>query len=205
VSVNGPGDQTPSRRRRRQSWSDARLIGACLEGDVEAWSELLDRYAGLVYSVALNVGLTNDDAADVLQNVSMIMLDHLSDLRSAERISAWLITVTRREAVRIMKRNAARNAGALPCPIEDAVQIEDPDAANMAGRLVALQDQQYVRQAMAKLPPRCRQVIELLFCSDPPATYAEVAAKLGIPTGSVGPTRARCLEKLRKILNDVGF
>lgn len=190
---------------RRRLWSDSKLIGACIDGDADAWSELLDRYSGLVYSVALQVGLRQDDASDVVQNVSMIVLDRLGDLRSTDRIASWLITVTRREALRVLRRNQCRS-GQMPAgDITEAGAGVDGEPEDMAARLVALQDQQCVREALTRLPPRCREMIEMLFISDPPASYAEVAAELGMSVGSVGPIRARCLERLRKLLDEVGF
>ncbi len=193
------------RRRPRKSWSDGKLIGACMDGDAEAWSALLARYSGLVYSVALQAGLKKDDAADVFQIVSMILLDHLGDLRSTDRISSWLMTVARREALRILKRN---QSGAVPFALDadrdmSPPSVEEPE--DLSARLVALQDQQCVREALARLSPRCRTMIEMLFIADPPASYAEVAARLGMSVGSVGPTRARCLARLRKLLDEVGF
>ncbi|NLH99133.1 MAG: sigma-70 family RNA polymerase sigma factor [Chthonomonadales bacterium] len=193
------------RSRKRRSWSDDRLIRACLDGDVDAWTELLDRYSGLLFSIGLQIGLKNDDAADLLQNVSMILLDHLGSLRSSESLSAWIITVTRREALRVVKREQRRAIvqSLVDDPIEEAASDEQTD--DLTAKLVALHEQQLVREAMDRLPERCRRMLELLFVQDPPASYAEVAARMGVPIGSVGPTRARCLERLRKLLHDMGF
>ncbi|MBM3495747.1 MAG: sigma-70 family RNA polymerase sigma factor [Armatimonadetes bacterium] len=194
-----------TRSRKRQLWTDERLIAACLDGDVDAWSELPNRYAGLIYSVALQIGLKNDDASDVLQNVSMVMLDHLADLRCSDRLSSWLITVTRREAVRVMKRNQLRTGESEGAALELLQGAGESMTDDLSDRLVDLQDQQIVREAMERLPERCRRILELLFCQDPPASYAEAAAQLGIPIGSIGPTRARCLDRLRKVLAQMGF
>lgn len=200
---------TPARRssaRGRHTWSDSRLVDACLAGDAEAWSALLDRYGGLIYTVASRVGLTGEDASDVVQTVSITMLDHLGDLRCVERLSSWLITTTRREALRALRRVQRRGAHGPDVRVDDlGDDMATSSGDDMADGLIAIEDQQIVRKAMACLPDRCRQLLTLLFCSDPPASYAEVAAKLGIPVGSVGPTRARCLERLRKTLDEMGF
>ena len=193
------------RTRRRRGWSDERLISACLEGDVDAWTELLDRYSGLIFSIGLEVGLKREDAADLLQNVSMILLDQLGSLRSWNSLSSWIITVTRREAVRAIKRSR-QHSGVQ----EDAERQTEPGAGedcpdDLAVRLVALYEQQLVKEAMDRLPARCRQLLTMLFCEDPPAPYADVAARLGLSVGSVGPIRARCLDRLRRILDEMGF
>lgn len=191
--------------RRRQSWSDGKLIGACIDGDGEAWATLLDRYSGLMYSVALQVGLNRDDASDVFQIVSMILLDHLGDLRSADRIASWLITVTRREAMRVLRRERMRRMPGQAVDQQDVTDTTAEEPSDLSARMVALQEQQCVREALSRLAPRCRAMVEMLFLWDPPASYAEVASRLGIPVGSVGPTRARCLARLRKLLDEMGF
>jgi len=193
-------ERSPRRGARR---SDAQLICACLSGDAAAWDALLTRYARFIYAIAMRGGLTEDDAADVLQLVSMSLLDHLADLRDADRLAPWIATVTRRHALRVRSRNSR---AATPIPVEHAsalnggsVVTEDFDEA-----LMALYEQQLVREAMERLPPKCRELLQLLF-SEENLSYADIAERLDMPVGSIGPNRARCLQQLRKALEELGF
>jgi RNA polymerase sigma factor (sigma-70 family) len=136
----------------------------------------------------------------------MVMLDHLRDLRASERLSSWLITVTKREAVRVMKRNLQRSGGDLAQELDQAAfESRPPITDDLAARLVDLQEQQIVRDALQRMPERCRLLLEMLFLADTPASYAEIAERLDMPIGSIGPTRKRCLGRLRKLLDEMGF
>lgn len=183
--------------------TDGELIERCLAGDEQAWDHLLRRYGRLIYSVALQNGLTADDAADVFQMVSMTMLTHLAELRDVDRFPAWVATVARRHALHVIERNR-RSAGGesaqQPNTDVDVAAGEDPE-----NLLSSLRDQILVQQAMERLPERCRQLLSLLFSEEAGVSYAEIAERLKMPIGSVGPTRARCLERLRQILEEMGF
>lgn len=188
--------------RDRSPLSDARLIQQCLQGDEDAWDRLLRRYGGLVYSTALRCGLSHDDAADVLQLVSMAMLEHLADLRDTTRLVPWLATTTRRFALQILERTR-RQKGALDTVAQEA-EASLPAEADMAQAMLDMRDQQLVREAMELLPERCRRLLTMLFSNDP-LPYAEIAKSLGVAIGSLGPTRRRCLDKLRAILEELDF
>jgi len=187
--------------------SDALLVQACLDGDADAWDVLLDRYGRLIYSIAMKAGLSPDDAADVLQLVSMSLLDHLADLRDADRLLPWIATTTRRHALHTLRRNRRLTTGMGCMGADEGGTAGDvaPVPGDLSAGLIALHDQQLVREALSRLTPHCREVLELLFCNDPPASYAEIASRLNVPIGSIGPTRARCLRRLHKVLSDLGF
>lgn len=185
--------------------SDDDLIQRCRAGEAAAWSTLVRRYQRLIYTVPRRAGLDDGAAADVFQTCFQRLFEHLDRLDDASRVRAWLVTTAKRETLRLLER-AQRvplvhgGAGAQEDGDDDPLaQVPDP-APLQDAQLVALQEHDRLRQAVDRLDPRARQFIELLFLQDEPLPYSEIAARLGIPEGSIGPTRARCLAKLRKLL-----
>ena len=178
---------------------DARLITACLQGDQKAWGALIDKYKRLIYSIPLKYGATADDAADVFQSVCIEVFNSLSQLKNAESLRSWLITVAVRQSYRWKKKQA--NHVEL-----DAMEPEvAEELASVPETVLQIQQEQIVREVVEKLPPRCAELVRLLFFEQPPLPYAEVARRLGLATGSIGFVRGRCLERLRKILVESGF
>jgi len=181
--------------------TDAQLVDACLAGDEEAWTQLVARYQRLVYSVALRCGLTPAEADDVFQTVFTILIDKLETCRNRERLGAWLTTITRREAWRVARVRVAQ-------PDADASDLLEMRPAHEPPPDVLFQrmeDQNLVRQGLERLGGRCQELLQRLFYTPEPASYAAIAEELKMPEGSIGPTRARCLERLRGILASMGF
>lgn len=184
---------------------DDALIQRCRAGEAAAWSTLVRRYQRLIYTVPRRAGLDEGAAADVFQTCFQRLFEHLDRLDDASRVRAWLVTTAKRETLRLLERAqrmplAEAAAGADGDVVEDALaQVPDP-APLQDAQLSALQEHHRLRQAVDRLDPRARQFIELLFLQDEPLPYSEIAARLGIPEGSIGPTRARCLAKLRKLM-----
>jgi RNA polymerase sigma factor (sigma-70 family) len=181
---------------------DSELLTLCLEGDESAWEVLLARYQRLIYSIPIKMGLSPNDAADIFQTVCMRLLKSLSTLRYQDRISSWLTVTTRREAWRIAAR---RRREQVLVPIDRPVgvgEVIDPpsDEPPLDEQQRLLEQQQILRDGIAALPERCRQLIGLLFYSKDELGYHEIARRMNIPRSSMGPTRARCLSKLRKLL-----
>ncbi len=175
---------------------DASLIQACLNGEDAAWRELVTRYGRLVYSVALRYGLTAGDADDVFQNVFTIVLKQLSRLRNQKLLAAWLITITWRESRRTIKRT----------PIQDGLDEDMEDGQSPPiDQLQRWEQQHIVRQALRQLEPPGRELLTILFLETPTPSYREVAKRLQMPIGSIGPTRARYFKKLEAILVSMGF
>lgn len=176
---------------------DATLIRQCLQGDEYAWDELVERYGRLVYSIPRRLGLPETDADDVFQVVFGIVLRKLESLREVERLSAWLIRVAYRESWRV---SACRPTGRTP--IEPGLADEDAPGPE---QVEALERQHIVRQSLTELGGRCQELLEALFFEPQSPDYAEIAARLGMKIGSIGPTRARCFQKLEAILRKRGF
>ena len=179
------------------SLPDSELIEACLKGNGQAWEALVYRYQRLIYSIPLRYGLPEHDANDVFQNVTLLLWENLVRLRDRERLGAWLVITTRRECWRLLRQIQSAPLDA------DSTQV----AANVDSEedFVALERQTLVRAAIESLDEPCRRMLTLLFYTEPRPSYTEVARLLKLPEGSIGPTRARCLEKLMKILEKMGF
>jgi len=169
------------------------LVTRAAGGDPAAWNEIVERYAPLVWSICTRFGLSNHDREDVGQNVWLLLVEQLGKLREPAALPGWLATTTHRECLRVV--TAARKSERLGTGLDDAPEFVNNTMIDeeilMAERNAAL------RKALAELPPRCRQLMAMLI-SDPPCSYAEISATLQIPVGSIGPQRARCLERLRK-------
>lgn len=188
--------------------TDTELIAACLSGEAEAWDALIARYEALIFSLPVRMGLSSSDAEDVFQNVCVLLLNHLSDLRETEKLAGWLVATTRREVWRVSKRRSTQRQTELSTDEwqgEGAASLADDSQPLPETVLLAMEEQQLVREAMIELPERCRRLLTLLYCQDPPAAYTDVAQEFNLPVGSIGPTRARCLQRLQKILSGLGF
>jgi RNA polymerase sigma factor (sigma-70 family) len=169
------------------------LVTRAAGSDPAAWNELVERYAPLVWSICTRFQLSNHDREDVGQSVWLLLVEQLGKLREPAALPGWLATTTHRECLRVV--TAARRSERLGTELDDAESFVDETFIDeeilMAERNAAL------RAALAELPPRCRQLLAML-TSDPPCSYAEISAGLGMPVGSIGPQRARCLDRLRR-------
>ena len=187
---------------------DAALICACRDGNQMAWNALIARYEGLIYSLALRSGLPTADAEDVFQDVCVILFDHLCELRDISRLPGWLAMTTRREVWRRFRRaEAARLAESnLTRSQSESMALASGQNAELPEEaLLSIERRSELQQALQALPERCRRLLTLLYCVEPPCSYAEAAERLCIPLGSIGPERARSLKRLQKILETSGF
>ena len=157
---------------------------ACLHGDPDGWNELVRRYQRLVYSTAHALCPAGHDVSDIFQEVWLELYQQLRGLRDVEALPAWLITVTRRRAYAVIRSSHGSE------PLDEAT-------LDVTERLRQIEHQHMLERALDQLPDRCRELIELLYFDSREPTYSEIARTLGMPEPSVGPTRARCLEKLR--------
>jgi len=170
------------------------LVTRAANGQEQAWDALVERYAPLIWSICRKHRLGNADADDVGQRVWLQLVDHLDKVRDPAALPGWLATTTRRECVRVQR--AARGAHAAGHTL-DAETIPDHQAQTDAPQLLAAERHAALREAFARLPPCCQQLITLLI-QDPPPPYATIGARLNIPVGSIGPNRGRCLDRLRR-------
>jgi RNA polymerase sigma factor (sigma-70 family) len=184
-----------------QSWTDARLVEQCLDGDAEAWSALIDKYRNLIYSIPIKYGFSSEDADDIFQDVCLTILSELRKLRDTRTLAAWIIRITANKCFHSQTRRKQRQP--LDFDEEASHQTVEPE---LPGEMVnELMREQMLRESVTQLASRCRQLIEMLFFSEPQLRYDQVASNLGIAKGSVGFIRMRCLERLRKSLEQKGF
>ncbi len=186
--------------------SDDELLAQCRAGRQAAWSTLVRRYQRLIYTVPRRGGLSDEAAADVFQATFARLFEHLDRIEDASRVRAWLVTTARRETLRVLELQQ-RRVELQPAAGDDGGDDgEDPldrlPAADPLPEVLLSELQQHdrLRRAVDALDPRARQFVELVFLQDETPPYSEIAARLGIAEGSIGPTRARCLAKLRDIL-----
>jgi len=168
------------------------LVTRARGGDKRAWDALVERYAPLIWSICRQYRLGRDDADDIGQSVWMHLVDQLDKIRNPAALAGWLATTTRRECGRLVR--AAHAPGAVVC---DAEIIPDKRATAVEQELLAAERHAALREAFTCLPPQGQRLIAMLI-ADPPVAYAEISARLGIPIGSIGPTRSRCLERMRR-------
>ena len=180
--------------------SDATLVKRCLSGQEEAWSQLIDKYKALIYSIPMKYGLPQQEAADVFQGTCMELLMHLRDLREPRALPKWLIQVAYHKCYhwkRQQQRLVSRDGEA---------ELPEPEIPPVAEELVRqTEEEQMLREAMASLAPRCRKLVEMLFFETPSRPYSKVANELNLAVGSIGLTRQKCIESLRKRLDELGF
>jgi RNA polymerase sigma factor (sigma-70 family) len=191
------GSGLPARREThpgRDASVIADLVSRARNGEQQAWDALVERYAPLIWSICRKYRLHDSDAEDASQSVWLHLVDHLDSVRDPAALPGWLATTTQRECSRVLR--VARRSQV----VEDV-----PDIENIPGEQVRTVEQELLvaerhaalREAFMDLPPAGQRLIALL-AVDPPQSYAAIAARLGIPIGSVGPTRARCLDRLRR-------
>jgi RNA polymerase sigma factor (sigma-70 family) len=180
--------------------SDRDLVKECLAGNQQAWAAIVEKYKGLVYSVPVRYRMSPQDAADIFQEVWLDLYSELPNLREPGALRGWLITVAWHKCYqwKLRRRRLEKTAGEFEGePVaEGASFVELKEQA---------EQQEMLREAVTTLPPRCRQMVEMLFFQDPPLPYADVARQLGLAEGSIGFIRGRCLKKLRAALEQMGF
>jgi RNA polymerase sigma factor (sigma-70 family) len=192
--------KTKAAKKPPRAWSDERLVKECLAGNEEAWSLLIEKYKALIYSIPVKYRLPPHEAADVFQATCVELLRCLPELREPRALPKWLMQVAHHQCYR-WKRQQQRVVSR-----DGDADLREPETPAIAETLVQrTQEEQILREAMATLSPQCRRLVELLFFETPARPYSEVAAELGLAVGSIGFTRQKCMDRLRKHLGDLGF
>jgi RNA polymerase sigma factor (sigma-70 family) len=190
-------DRPPGTVRADQPARSERIAGlldAARQGSEDALGQIVSELSPLLWQVARAAGLSTSDAEDVLQTVWMRLLAHLDDIHTSAALTGWLVITTRREAWRV----SAAVRRQLPADTELLSML--PDQGPGSEEQVIIDDQRRILwQAIGQLSPRCQELLRIV-AFVPRPDYAAVAAELGMPAGSIGPTRGRCLAKLRALL-----
>ena len=185
----------PTRRSPEEDEQSRALVLSAAAGDAQAWDTLVSRYVALLWSIAFRHGLNENDAADVVQNTWLRLFEHIDDLREPARVGSWLATTAQREALRIV----AQRQRTVPSDDEAAFECADRLQAPVDEQLLARELADEAKAALDQLPPTWRALVVAL-TQDPPLTYEEIVADLGVPIGSIGPTRGRCVKRLRAMV-----
>jgi RNA polymerase sigma factor (sigma-70 family) len=167
------------------------LVARAAGDDQQAWDELIERYAPLVWAICTRYRLSSHDIEDVGQSVWLLLVEQLGKLREPAALPGWLATTTKRECLRV---TATRKSQQLGSTVDDALVA---DKRALDEEILVAERNAALRAACTELPPHGQRLLAMLF-RDPPCSYSEISATLGIPIGSVGPQRARCLERLRQ-------
>ena len=179
--------------------TDSELVALCLRGDPLAWEALIKRYRRLIYSVPVKFGFSIADCNDVFQNVCLKLLEHLHEVRNDRKIGSWLVTTSMRQCLSL-KAMKTRDSGTE----EEPEEPEDP-TLNLEELRILAEELQAMRDAIQELPSRCRSLITMMYLDRKEWTYEELGVELNMPETSVGPTKLRCLDKLRVLLGRRGI
>jgi RNA polymerase sigma factor (sigma-70 family) len=181
--------------------SDRDLVLACQRGDETAWETLVRRYQRLIYTIPRRAGLNEDLASDVFQEVFATLFEKLDEIENPEKLKAWIVTTARRKTWRLISRENRSQRYDGSDEESDSELNKLPDDAPLPDEvLIQLEEQHRVREAVSNLDERCRKLLTILFYQHEPPPYSEIAAQIGTTEGSIGPTRARCLQKLLRLL-----
>jgi len=180
--------------------TDKELVMSCRQGNESSWQALVDRYQRLVYAVPRRAGLNEDQAGEVFQEVFVTLFEKMNEINEPDRLHAWLVTTARRKTWRLLSKERSRQS--LQTSEDDEALVVVDDSPLPDETLVRLEEQHRIRTALAGLDERCQQLLTMLYYQTETPPYSEIAAILGTPEGSIGPTRARCLKKLLKFLEE---
>jgi RNA polymerase sigma factor (sigma-70 family) len=175
-----------------RSWTSAQLVAGANGGDERAWNEIVRRHAALVISRIRQFRLTPEHAEDVAQTVWLKLLEHLADLREPEALPGWIATTTRNECIRMV--NLYRRS--IPVDPQEG-ELDAGIVVDLDEGMIRVERNRALREGLAELPEHQRELL-ILLASDPPLSYAEIAERLGVPIGTIGPTRGRGLARLRR-------
>jgi len=184
------------------AWTDERLVNHCLKGDERAWTALIDKYKNLIFSIPIKYGASREDAADVFQAVCLELFSELPKLRKPGALRSWLISIAVHKAFHWKKKLRRQSDVEMPGVDQEHLERSIPETRAFVEEL---EREQMVRDAVARLPARCKEMIRLLFYEQPPIPYNQLSRRLGLATGSIGFIRGRCLKRLQTLLDDMGF
>ena len=187
---------------RQPFWPDERLVEQCRKGNEQAWSALVEKYKNLIYSIPIKLGLY-EEAGDIFQAVCLDLLSGLDQLREPRALPKWLIQTCYHKCLH--HRRKSEKYSPLPDNAGERRQSSSEPEQVPEEMLVQLEKEQVVRDAVRQLSPRCERMVRMLFFETPPRPYQQIARELELATGSIGFIRGRCLDKLRKQLEKLGF
>jgi len=174
-------------------------VRACRRGDPAAWETLVRRYRRLIYSIPVGYRLSREDADEIFQQVALKLFEHLDRLRNDSSLVAWLSVTTRRACQALLR------GGKAEVELDaDGAGADEGESTDPADRLHRIACEHTLSLALERMDASCRELLRMLYYEAPPPAYEEIARRLRRPVGSLGPTRSRCLKKLRKLYRELG-
>ena len=181
--------------------SDAELLRRCRGNDQRAWDELVDRYQRLVYAIPRRAGLSDEQAADVFQDVFFTLFEKIDSIEQPGRIRSWIVTTAKFKTWAVVRGRRGFHSPENEEEME-AEMMGLKDTSPLADDvLIELEEQHMIRTALASIEDRCQKILGMIYFRDPPASYFEVASEIGVGETSISPLRSRCLKKLEKALH----
>lgn len=180
--------------------SDAELVKKCRRGDQDAWNALVDRYQRLVFAIPRRAGLGEEQAADVFQEVFLTLFEKLHELQQPEKVRSWIVTTAKFKTWGTVRGEKGNYSPATEEEMEQEMALLTDNSPLPDAALIEMEQQHMIRAGLEQLEERCRRILSMIYLQDDAASYAEVAAAIGVGETSISPMRARCLKKLEKIL-----
>lgn len=191
----GREEAVQSKELYSESTPDPQLVEGCLAGNEAAWEQLFLRYNRLIYKVPVSFGFPRLDAEELYQEIAVEIVRCLPTLREQDRLHPWIVTIARRVCIRHLRSSATKHAMVDVQLLENEIER---DVDTLEEMLIRLEEYSLLRKALAELEPRCRALLAELFLCEQSRSHVDVATTLNMPLGSIGPTRSRCLAKLRQ-------
>jgi RNA polymerase sigma factor (sigma-70 family) len=206
TTAAGSGSATRSVRDGPES--HASLLARAERGDEAAWNEIVERFANLLWSICRSFRLADDEAIDVSQTTWLRLIENLGKIQDPDRLAGWLATTARRECLQVLRRTGREDVGwsdtTVPTVLDGAAVVEPHAGTEVEVRLLTDERDAELWRCFSSLPERCQRLLRVLMATESKA-YAEVSAAIGLPIGSIGPTRMRCLRRLRELATGAGY
>jgi RNA polymerase sigma factor (sigma-70 family) len=186
---------------RALAGDDADLVRRCRGGEQAAWDTLVDRYQRLIYTIPRRAGLSEEQAADVFQDVFLTLVEKIDEIEQPERIRSWIVTTAKFKTWGVIRGTKGFHSPESDDEMEDEMSRIADTSPLADAMLIELEEQHLIRTALNKIEDRCQKILSMIYLRDPAASYAEVGAAIGVGETSISPLRSRCLKKLEKVLS----
>lgn len=199
-------DNSPTEQSRAEFEStvvanaDAALVKRCRSGDQAAWDELVHRYQRLIFAIPRRAGLSEEQAADVFQDVFLTLFEKIDEIEQPGRIRSWMVTTAKFKTWALIRGSKGFYSPETEEEMEAEMAAIRDNAPLADDMLIELEEQHLIRTSLRELEDRCQQILSMIYLRDQAASYAEVALQIGVGETSISPLRSRCLKKLEKIL-----
>lgn len=200
MNTNTPTEDADLLRSKLVDKTDATLVRRCVRGDQGGWDELVGRYQRLIYAIPRRAGLSEEQAADVFQEVFLTLFEKIGEIEQPDRIRSWMVTTAKFKTWAVVRGSKGHYSPATEEEMESEmanIRDETPLADDL---LIELEEQHLIRTALLELEERCQKILSMIYLQEPAATYVEVAVAINVGETSISPLRSRCLKKLEKIL-----